>query len=152
MPKARIRSRLSHRYLLEIIDYDKRTGAMTWKVDRSRTAKAGELVGTVRRDGNIVCTIDGKQYLANRLAWFYVWGEMPRQRLIARNDDRGDLRWVNIDTEDFRWKDTPGAMYARAHRRKKKMLIDAGPMQEGDTPEDPSDPDTFDPRVRHKRI
>ncbi len=153
MPKPRVRALISHRYLLDIIDYDKRTGNMVWRSDRSRTAKAGDLVGTVRRDGNVVCTIDGKQYLANRLAWFYVYGEMPRQRLIAKNGDRGDLRWSNIDTEDFRWKDTPGALYARTYRRKKKLLTDYGPRRAEDAPDTLNEvPEGFDPRVRRKRF
>lgn len=40
--------------------------------------------------------LDGKRYLAHRLAWLYVHGEWPRQVIDHINGDRGDNRIANM--------------------------------------------------------
>ena len=44
--------------------------------------------------------IDGRRYLAHRLAWFYVYGEWPRKGLDHINRDRLDNRIANLREAD----------------------------------------------------
>ena len=61
-----------HRQLM----YNPWNGLFYLKVKRERT-NIGDIVGTKRKDGYVIITINHKLYLAHRLAWFYVKGYMP---------------------------------------------------------------------------
>lgn len=43
--------------------------------------------------------IDGIEYPAEEIAWFYVTGEWPKGRILFRNGDPLDLRWKNLVEE-----------------------------------------------------
>lgn len=132
------RTRLTVSRLRDLLHYDKRTGELTWKVNRGRTAKAGDDAGTLRKDGVIVVTIDGKQYMANRLVWFMVTGDWPLYRLTYFDHDPSNLKWANLMAEQETWKATPEAAYGREYRRRRKLLAEG--RQPYFISHDPSDP------------
>ncbi|WP_375763081.1 HNH endonuclease [Bradyrhizobium sp. Pha-3] len=41
-------------------------------------------------------TIDGRHYLAHRLAWLYMKGDWPPRCVSFRNGDRSDVSWQNL--------------------------------------------------------
>jgi len=61
------------KYLLK---YDKNTGLFTFRRKRGSKAK-GSIAGGITASGHIRMRVDGKKYLAHRLAWFYTYGYMP---------------------------------------------------------------------------
>lgn len=65
--------------LKELLSYNSDTGLFTWLVDRNSGAYAGDIAGTMMNKGYIHIKIDGKLYLAHRLAWLYIHGYMPPQ-------------------------------------------------------------------------
>lgn len=125
MPGPLIRTRLSQRTARELLSYNKHTGLLTWRVNRSRTAKAGDEAGMVRADGLVTVTIKGKQWLAHRLIWLWVTGEVPG-RLGFVDGDGTNLRWANIVPEYERYSRTKAAAYQRDLRRRRKIAIAQG--------------------------
>ncbi len=86
---------LSHKYLLSILSYDKISGNFVWLVSCG-TVKAGRIAGCLRKDGYVQIIIGKRKYKAHRLAWFYVHGEWPRERLDHEDNCQSNNRWDNI--------------------------------------------------------
>ena len=84
----------------ELLDYDKETGIFTWKVDVAKNRKAGQVAGSLSTQGYVVLTISGKTYKAHRIAWLYVYGELPPSILDHINQCRSDNRIANLRLAD----------------------------------------------------
>lgn len=82
--------------LRELLDYDPETGVFTWRMSRSRSAKAGEQAGTLSFQGYITITISGRKYKAHRLAFLHVEGSFPPEQVDHINGVRTDNRMVNL--------------------------------------------------------
>lgn len=65
--------------LREVLHYDPETGVFTWRVNISLKVKAGDIAGSGHCGGYIEIGIFDRSYLAHRLAWLYVHGELPRK-------------------------------------------------------------------------
>jgi hypothetical protein len=68
---------LTQEYLKSILYYDVKTGLFTWLTNKARSIKVGDIAGSPHIRGYTAITINGKLYLAHRLAWLYVYGNMP---------------------------------------------------------------------------
>ena len=79
--------------LRELLDYDPDTGAFTWRVTRSHQIKAGNVAGSTIAKDYVQIRIDGRRYLAHRLAWFYIYGEWPAGQL-DHADTHGNHNWI----------------------------------------------------------
>lgn len=88
------KSGLTHEALTLLLHYNPETGVFTRRASRGR-GKAGTEVGTVCRGYKIV-PIEGRNYLAHRLAWFYMTGEWPLEEVDHKNLDKGDNSWANL--------------------------------------------------------
>ena len=75
--------------------YNPENGLFTWKVSCGRK-RTGDRAGCPSGNGYIAIKIDGKRYLAHRLAWLYMTGEWPKDQIDHRNRSRGDNRWNNL--------------------------------------------------------
>jgi DUF971 family protein len=73
--------------LRQLVVYDPATGAFH---------RDGGRVGRVDRQGYIVITLEGRNYLGHRLAWLYMRAEWPKGSISFRDHDRANLRWVNL--------------------------------------------------------
>ncbi len=62
--------------LSEVVKYDPLSGVFCWATTR-KGCSAGKEIGTLKDNGYLHFGIDGKKYLVHRLAWLYVYGEMP---------------------------------------------------------------------------
>ena len=84
----------------ELIDYNLYTGIFTWKVKRNSFAgrvKLGSVAGCVKKIGYIYIGINGKEFLAHRLAWIFVNGIIPHNVQIDHiNGSRQDNRICNL--------------------------------------------------------
>jgi hypothetical protein len=86
--------------LLEVLAYDPETGIFTRKVRLAQCHQAGDradfevMAGGLRGYRRIA--IDGKRYLAHRLAWLYTYGFWPLANIDHVNGDRGDNRIQNL--------------------------------------------------------
>lgn len=70
-------SNITENRLYEVLEYDPDTGIFTWKIDRKKHTKIGSIAGSTNGSGYRQISIDGKLYLAHRLAWFYCFKEWP---------------------------------------------------------------------------
>ncbi len=80
---------LTQNRLKELLDYDPETGVFRWKVNK-RNVKIGDIAGYKWKSRNtfyIQIGIDGRLYYGHRLAWFYVYGELPEDIIDHDNGD-----------------------------------------------------------------
>lgn len=85
---------LTHERLIELLDYDPVAGLF-----RRRTTIGGRCAGTKAgtiMEGNIKISVDNKNYLAPRLAWFYVHGEWP-EAIYCKDKNRFNYAIDNLD-------------------------------------------------------
>ena len=78
--------------------YDFLTGEFKRRVAAGSGGRipAGTVVGSTRPDGYLKILIDGKSYLAHRLAWFYVNGVWPTYEIDHINGVKADNRIENM--------------------------------------------------------
>ncbi len=86
---------LSQEQLKSIMHYDPDTGLFTWLISPKFGVKVGDEVGT-HLEGYRVTRFKGTPYKLHRLAWLYVYGEMPDVFIDHINGIRDDNRIVNI--------------------------------------------------------
>ena len=72
--------------LREILDYSPTTGIFVWRVPpKYKPYLLGKPAGKSDKDGYIVIGIDGNEYKAHRLAWFYMRGRWPSGQIDHRD-------------------------------------------------------------------
>jgi hypothetical protein len=87
--------------LRALLDYDPKTGILTWKprtghgAARWNSKYAGTRAGSRCPDGNILIKIDDRSYLAHRLIWAMEHGTFP-ECVVHRNGKRDDNRLKNL--------------------------------------------------------
>jgi hypothetical protein len=81
--------------LKQLLKYNPDTGQFNWIAVRRGASKKG-FAGTNTRIGYTQIMIDGKYYLAHRLAWLYVYGEMPNLAIDHINGIKSDNRIANL--------------------------------------------------------
>jgi hypothetical protein len=101
MPKNKVieyspkSSTLTQEYLKSILDYDLDTGIFTWKVSKANRTKVGDVAGW-SYNGYREIEINNKAYKAHRLAWLYVYGEMPKNLVDHVDGNRSNNKISNL--------------------------------------------------------
>jgi len=90
---------LTQSRLKELLHYDEETGIFTRKTKIGRY-KLGSISGAKHNKGYVQITIDGENYLAHRLAWFYVYGEFPKNQIDHINRIKTDNSIKNLRDVD----------------------------------------------------
>ena len=85
---------LTQARLKEFLHYSPDTGVFTHIKPRGGI-RVGDMAGR-KCHGYLQISIDGKRYLAHRLAWLYIHGEFPPNCIDHVNRDRADNRIVNL--------------------------------------------------------
>ena len=86
---------IEHSELLKQLSYDPTTGIFT-RIKSCPGFKVGKIVGCKRKDGYLVTTFQKKFFYVHRLAWFYVYKEMPSDLIDHINGIRNDNRIENL--------------------------------------------------------
>lgn len=86
---------LTQARLKELLRYDRRTGVFTRLVSHKR-ALVGKPTGRITAKGYRRICVDGRHYLAGRLAWLYVKGEWPVAQIDHRDGNRANDAFRNL--------------------------------------------------------
>lgn len=87
---------ISQQRLKEVVSYDPNSGVFIWIKNTGKKRLIGERVGAKGKRGYLVTSIDKFQYTLHRLAWLYVYGEMPPECIDHINGDKIDNRISNL--------------------------------------------------------
>lgn len=82
--------------LRELLDYNPETGALTRLTRPAQRSRIGDVVGWTGAYGYTIVAVDGRDYLAHRLAWLHVHGRWPTADIDHINGDRADNRLENL--------------------------------------------------------
>lgn len=85
-------------YLKSRLHYNPETGIFIWLKQR-RSTEIGKVAGTTA-NSVVKIYIDGKCYMAHRLAWLYMTGEWPSDLIDHKNMNSVDNRWENLRQAD----------------------------------------------------
>lgn len=77
------------------LSYDPMTGVFTWLHATAR-GRPGSVAGARHPGGYLNICINNKLYLSHRLAWFYVTGSWPPNKIDHINCVRDDNRFSNL--------------------------------------------------------
>jgi hypothetical protein len=83
-------------YIRQILDYNPETGDLVWKERRSLRVNAGDLAGFIRKSGYRFIKIDGRGFMAHRLAWALAHGRWPAEDIDHINGQPADNRLANL--------------------------------------------------------
>jgi hypothetical protein len=90
-------SELTAERLREVLHYNPDTGVFTRLVASRHNARfVGSEAGRTQGIGYREIRVDGRRYLAHRLAWLYMTGAWPKAETDHTNLDRADNRWCNL--------------------------------------------------------
>lgn len=79
----------------EVLSYDPETGIFRWRIKLSDRAPIGKVAGGRAPKGQWRIKIDGRYYMAHRLAWFLMTGVWPSE-VDHKNRIGRDNRWENL--------------------------------------------------------
>ena len=82
--------------LRELLHYEPTTGIFTRVVGRRGAAKAGDVAGCLHPNGYIYICVDGKRYMAHRLAHLYMVGAWPPAMIDHRDNCKHNNTWANL--------------------------------------------------------
>jgi hypothetical protein len=106
--------------LRSFLHYDPETGAFVWIAPRGR-CRIGDVAGYLSpTDGYLWIRVNGRRYVAHRLAWFYMTGEWPEEQIDHRDADGANNRWGNLR------KSTPRQNCANRRKRSQNRFSSKG--------------------------
>ena len=88
--------KLTQKRVRELLDYDLETGLLTWKVNKQRRVKVGDVIKSVNGAGYVQLAIGSKTYLAHRVIWLWRYGYFPENQVDHINRVKADNRLCNL--------------------------------------------------------
>lgn len=78
------------------LHYCPETGVFTRLKTNTFNVKIGDLAGTLTKNGYISIKVNGTLFLAHRLAFLYMNGELPRNQVDHINHVKNNNEWDNL--------------------------------------------------------
>lgn len=85
---------LTQAELKKWLNYDPLTGVFTW-AKPSHNRIVGAVAGSLNL-GYIRIKLNYKSYKAHRLAWLFMTGEFPQQKIDHKDTDKANNIWLNL--------------------------------------------------------
>lgn len=89
-------SKLDQARLKELLHYNRATGRFTRKVAACNRVKIGSEAGYLRPDGYVQLYVGSNRHYAHCVAWLYMTGEWPPEKIDHINGVRDDNRFDNL--------------------------------------------------------
>jgi hypothetical protein len=80
----------------ELLHYNPDTGVFTWKTNRGKGIKEGDIAGCITSQGYVQIYIENKPYLAHRLAYILTYKKNPTGRIDHINRNKTDNSIKNL--------------------------------------------------------
>lgn len=80
----------------EYLKYEPESGFLYWAKSIGARAKVGNLAGSKNGEGYVQIKVQGRVYLAHRIAWLLTYGNWPIDEIDHINGDRSDNRIKNL--------------------------------------------------------
>lgn len=89
-----VRNIITHQRLKDALGYDPVSGSWTWLIQTQRSqTKIGDNAGHVsKRSGQLEIRVDGRNYSARKLAFFYMNGQWPDRRMVGKGTVFNNLK------------------------------------------------------------
>jgi len=87
---------MTQKELKKYLHYNLKTGIFTWTENATKESKIGKIAGFKSNHGYTIISLKSKDYLAHRLAWIYVYGEISNLHIDHINHMRTDNRIKNL--------------------------------------------------------
>ena len=81
--------------LKSLVRYEPETGKFL-SLQSNNQWPAGREIGTLYPTGYRRAGIDGHTYMTHRLAWLYMTGSWPKERIDHKDGNRANNRWNNL--------------------------------------------------------
>ena len=122
---------LTQELVKEVFDYNPDTGVFTWADSRGGRVKIGAVAGWRHNAGYWNLQINKVKYYAHRLAWLYVYGELPEEidhiNQVKSDNRIENLRPANRAINNQNWpmrkNNTSGCMGVNLHCGKWRSRI-----------------------------
>ena len=85
----------SRDYVASLLEYDSETGRLTWK-KHTPPVRAGQVAGSMQKNGYVSVSIGQRRYLAHRIAWLLSFGSWPTGVVDHINGITTDNRISNL--------------------------------------------------------
>lgn len=87
---------LTQKELKSLLWYHADSGVFRWRFSRAAHIKPWDKAGSPDNHGYMKIMINQRLFKTHRLAWLYVYGEMPTQQIDHIDGDRADNRIKNL--------------------------------------------------------
>ena len=94
--------KLTQKELKKVLVYDPDSGKFSWRIKTNVRNVVGSEAGSPRRNGTYI-GLNCKQYPVAKLAWLYMTGKWPHNRIIHKDFDKCNDTWKNlVDASTYR--------------------------------------------------
>ncbi len=87
---------ISYQEAKRLLDYDSKTGELTWAIQRGVRCPPGSKCGTFDKYGHLAVNINKRVYRGHRLIWLLMTGEWPSENIDHINRNPADNKWDNL--------------------------------------------------------
>lgn len=88
---------ITQQLLHQLLIYNDKTGLFYWRSSgKGRRSGVNSVAGCRDSEGYIQITINSRQYRAHRLAWLYVYGQLPTKSLDHIDQNRANNAISNL--------------------------------------------------------
>ena len=113
---------LTAEVLRSLMRYEAETGRF-FALHTNNQFSTDRAMGGIGNHGYRVITVKGHRYLAHRLAWLWMTGEWPANRIDHKNMDRSDNRWENLREATDSQNKANGLAYRSSHLKIKGVRL-----------------------------
>jgi hypothetical protein len=116
--------------LRRLLVYEPETVVFRWRVARPNGVRIGDVAGSLSLStGYWLIKINGKRYQAARLAWLYMAGQWPTDRIDHEDLNKANNRWGNLRAATFKENSRNRAVHRNKALAVKGVFLSSNPRR-----------------------